>query len=131
MARPAPTPVQSGTTPERSLEAALRRAGIDGWEAQPHDLGGAQPDFFFRHTLPSPVAVYVDGCQWHGCARHYRPHRGAHGLSPEGVQRQRHRDRINTAMLEARGMKVLRLWSHEIKADADVCARRVKEALGR
>ncbi|MEP6889457.1 MAG: hypothetical protein ABI955_02025 [Nitrospirota bacterium] len=47
------------------LVALLRRNHISGWRRRIKVFGN--PDFFFRkHRL----AVFVDGCFWHGCPRH-------------------------------------------------------------
>lgn len=116
------------TVPERALAKALRGLGISGWEHEPRDLGGAPPDFFFRHR---DVAVFVDGCAWHGCPEHWRPARGGHGLSRDRVLRQRVTDRVARSALRARGFEVFSFWEHEMRADAAGCAERVANALRR
>lgn len=119
----------SGTAPEVALEAALRRLGVDDVERAPTDIAG-KPDFFFRHKTPRAVAVFVDGCAWHGCPVHFRPTRDpAHGLSLESVTRQKQRDRTLRAALAASGVRVLRFWEHDIARSADRCARQIHEAL--
>ena len=123
----APTRPASG--PQRRLEAALRARGISEWERDPRDIGGAAPDLLFRHR---ELAVFVDGCQWHGCKDHWKPARSAtHGLSRERVLRQQHTDRVSRGALRARGMRVLAFWEHELrgKSGAMACAARVVEAL--
>src|SRR5690242_4583024 len=50
---------------ELRLRLALVRAGIPGWKLHVTGLPG-RPDFFFpRRNL----AVFVDGCFWHGCPK--------------------------------------------------------------
>src|SRR5687767_11032859 len=63
----------NGTT-ELRLRSLLRAAGITGWRTQ-LSLAGT-PDFAFRR---SKVAVFVDGCFWHGhaCGRNLTPKRNA------------------------------------------------------
>ena len=64
----------NGTT-EEALAEALRRAGLTGWRRQVRIVGrlkdgarfGVRPDFVFRSAR---IAVFVDGCFWHGCPRH-------------------------------------------------------------
>jgi len=133
----------TGTGPERLLESALRAPGLLsehdlGWELNPRDLGGACPDLFWRHR---ELAVYVDGCQWHGCPVHYRPHTAKapapgspatpHGLTREGVARQKHTDRVTRRALEASGKRVLVFWEHDVVRSAARCARQIAEALRR
>ena len=125
----APATVARGTAPEVALEAALRRLGVEGAERAPSDVAG-KPDFFFRHVVPRAVAVFVDGCAWHGCPVHYRPSADQeHGLSVDAVERQRLRDRKLRAALAASGVRVIRFWEHDIKRSADRCARQIHEAL--
>ena len=135
MPRPAPTMPVKGTRPERLLEDALRRVlpsallEAGQFERQPRDIPG---DFVWRHRA---VSVFVDGCQWHLCPAHFRPHTTGglveHGLTAEGAARQRQRDSVLRRALAANGARVLCFWEHDIKADADKCARKVAEALKR
>ncbi|WP_334170236.1 very short patch repair endonuclease [Sinomonas sp.] len=59
------------------------------------------------------VAVFIDGCYWHGCPEHYiEPKRNVDYWRPK-IARNRERDKETTAELTARGWRVLRFWSHE------------------
>lgn len=59
------------------------------------------------------VAVFIDGCFWHGCP--------IHGTSPKAnsawwaakIATNRARDANVTAQLEAMGWTVMRLWEHQ------------------
>jgi DNA mismatch endonuclease (patch repair protein) len=59
------------------------------------------------------VAVYVDGCFWHGC--------GEHGTWPKAnaewwrakIEANVVRDRTTDAQLAAQGWTVVRIWQHE------------------
>src|SRR5204863_8839051 len=50
---------------ERSFRLALVRAGIRGWVLHPEKVFGS-PDVCFPGEK---IAVFIDGCFWHGCAR--------------------------------------------------------------
>jgi DNA mismatch endonuclease (patch repair protein) len=73
------------------------------------------------------VAVFLDGCFWHGCAEHYRP---ARNNNPEfweaKVETNRSRDRDTEQQLTAAGWTVLRFWEHD---DPVWAARRVAEVV--
>lgn len=130
MARRAPSMPQTGTAPEVRLTSALRAASAPEWEVSPEDFGRA--DLFWRHVLPKPVAVFVDGCSFHGCPDHGRTHGNPeHGLSKYGIARQKHKDRLKTSALAAKGVKVLRFWECEVDRSASDCAAVVMEALRR
>ena len=57
------------TGPERRLHGLLAGRGISGWINTPIDLPG-NPDFVF---IKSKLAVFVDGCFWHGCKTCNKP----------------------------------------------------------
>ena len=52
---------------ERFLRFRLVRSGIRGWQVRPKAVSG-RPDFYFRRQR---LAIFVDGCFWHGCPEHY------------------------------------------------------------
>jgi DNA mismatch endonuclease, patch repair protein len=58
-----------GRTTERRLRAHLVRRAMSGWKMNVTELPG-KPDFVFAQTK---VAIFVDGCFWHGCRRCKRP----------------------------------------------------------
>ena len=132
----------TNTRPHRRLTAALRSALPSAlaaeMELEPGDIAMTRPDIFwrFRGAGRGGVAVMVDGCQWHGCALHARPHATAkaqaavHGLSPEGIFRQQQTDRRGREAMRANGIMVLAIWEHDINADLGACVRRVADALG-
>ncbi|WP_084468578.1 very short patch repair endonuclease [Nocardiopsis trehalosi] len=65
------------------------------------------------------VAVFVDGCFWHGCPVHGpKTFRGPNApLWGAKIRTNKERDRRNTAMAEAAGWAVVRVWECEIRAD--------------
>jgi DNA mismatch endonuclease (patch repair protein) len=80
-----------------------------------------RPDVVFQSAR---VAVFVDGCFWHGCPEHYvRPRSRVDywaGRLAENVAR----DRRQTHALTAAGWTVVRVWEHEVFTRIDeVCER--------
>jgi DNA mismatch endonuclease (patch repair protein) len=64
------------------------------------------------------VAVFLDGCFWHGCPIHGNtPKANAHYWRPK-LEHNRTRDRQVTAALEADSWTVLRIWEHVPVAEA-------------
>jgi DNA mismatch endonuclease (patch repair protein) len=59
------------------------------------------------------VAVFLDGCFWHGCPEHHRAAKANREYWSVKVAGNRERDRDTTAKLVAAGWRVLRFWEHE------------------
>jgi DNA mismatch endonuclease (patch repair protein) len=74
------------------------------------------------------VAVFVDGCFWHGCPHHGRQPKANSGYWSAKIALNQDRDRRQTAMLAAAGWTVLRVWEHE---PADEAARAIADAWAR
>ncbi|MEV5900967.1 very short patch repair endonuclease [Streptomyces sp. NPDC052127] len=71
---------------------------------------------------PAKVAVFIDGCYWHGCPEHYVPPKTNSGYWSDKVARNMARDRDTDQRLEEAGWTVLRFWEHEPSED---CAERI------
>ncbi|MFC7464959.1 very short patch repair endonuclease [Brachybacterium sp. GCM10030252] len=59
------------------------------------------------------IAVYIDGCFWHGCPTHYSPPKSNSEYWLPKIERNRTRDEETTDALRALGWTVLRYWEHE------------------
>lgn len=59
------------------------------------------------------VAVFIDGCYWHGCPQHFSIPATNLDYWEGKIGRNRRRDIETTALLEERGWTVLRFWEHE------------------
>lgn len=97
-------------TTERALLRLLRGAGIRGWRR--HLSLPGKPDFVFRAQR---LAVFVDGCFWHGCPRCYRPPEDNRKYWKNKVLTTRERDRRRTRKLRSLGWRVLRIWEHSLE----------------
>jgi DNA mismatch endonuclease (patch repair protein) len=69
------------------------------------------PDFTFRAQR---VAVFVDGCFWHGCPRHGTQPRQNRRFWERKLNGNRARDRRVNRALRAKGWRVLRIWEHAL-----------------
>ena len=103
---------------ELRLITILRAAGLTGWRRQ-QPLPG-RPDFIFRHAR---VAVFVDGCFWHGCQLHGRRPATRKAFWDRKLDRNAARDREVNRLLRRRGWRVVRIWEHALKAAPRVAAR--------
>lgn len=72
------------------------------------------------------VAVFVDGCFWHGCPAHRtHPKRNAAFWSDK-IDRNRFRDAETDRLLRLAGWRSVRVWEHESVGEA---ADRVADAV--
>ncbi|MEV6372536.1 very short patch repair endonuclease [Micromonospora musae] len=59
------------------------------------------------------VAVFVDGCYWHGCPEHYRPARENQQFWHNKIDGNKARDIETDQLLAEGGWKSIRVWEHE------------------
>ena len=112
------------TRPEVALRQAVHALGLRYRVAcRPLETERWTADLVFTRAR---VAVFVDGCFWHGCPEHFSaPRTNGEYWSPK-IARNRERDAITNAALREAGWTVLRIWEHEDVARA---ARRVAAAV--
>jgi len=110
---------------EQALVSILRANGITGWRRRSRLFG--KPDFVFASKK---VAVFVDGCFWHGCPRCYLAPKHNSGYWADKVTRNRARDLRVSRELRASGWSVLRIWEHSLSKPASV-AKRIRGMLNR
>lgn len=115
---------KEGTVPEMLLRQALHAAG-GRFRLHRHLAKGCTPDL----VLPSrELAVFVDGCFWHGCPEHGRkaPWTGPNAALWElKMERNAERDERSTALATEHGWQVLRIWECEVRRDPKGVAQRV------
>ena len=94
---------------ELALAKLFRRHKITGWRRNQKVFG--KPDFIFpKHKL----AVFVDGCFWHGCPKHGTQPKGNAAFWRKKISRNQIRDRLVTRTLRKAGWRILRIWEHEL-----------------
>ncbi|PZU80680.1 MAG: very short patch repair endonuclease [Shinella sp.] len=59
------------------------------------------------------LAIFLDGCFWHGCSEHKSVPKANNGWWAGKIEENRRRDFETTAELEGRGWRVMRFWEHE------------------
>ena len=95
---------------ELRLIELFKQYHVTGWRRN-YPVKG-KPDFVF---LSKKIAVFADGCFWHGHdCRNTRPSENS-GYWKAKRERNMARDKAVTAMFEARGWKVARIWECELK----------------
>ena len=107
---------------ETKLIAVLRENGITGWRRTYALLG--KPDFVFPRAR---VAVFVDGCFWHGHPRKCRMPQANRAYWEQKIGRNVARDRRVKRTLQEEGWKVIRIWEDSVQKPSTVA--RLRKAL--
>ena len=114
---------QTGTDAELALRREMHRIGLRyrvGYEVLKKPRRVADVAFPGRK-----IAVFVDGCFWHGCPEHATwPKRNA-DFWRQKIEANRQRDADTNARLQANGWTALRFWSHESPVEAAETVARV------
>ncbi len=106
---------------EGRLLHLLRAEGLSGWRR--HLPLPGSPDFAWGKEK---VAVFVDGCFWHGhdCGKNIKPRRNAQAWERK-ISGNRKRDRRVDRELRRAGWHVLRIFECQLTKRPDACVRRI------
>lgn len=112
------------TTPELRLRTALHRRGLRYFvDRAPLPNLRRRADIVFPRLR---LAVYVDGCFWHGCPSHGTWPKANAAFWREKIERTRRRDKDTDHRLVMAGWETIRVWEHEdVEAAADLIASRI------
>ncbi len=105
---------KNSTSPRPSPQRGEGGARARRVAAQPSTFNSqltVRPDFVFPRLK---LAVFVDGCFWHACPRHYRMPAGNRAFWRAKLARNQARDRLVTRTLRKAGWRVLRIWEHDL-----------------
>ncbi|MEU0307292.1 MULTISPECIES: very short patch repair endonuclease [Streptomyces] len=112
------------TEPELLLRSLVHAAGLRyRVAAKPLPKMRRTADMVFR---PTKVAVFIDGCFWHGCPEHFVMPKTNRLYWEEKIGRNIQRDRDTDNRLTEAGWLVLRFWEH---LEPEACAATVIEAV--
>jgi DNA mismatch endonuclease (patch repair protein) len=110
------------TSPELRLRRALWAAGLRYRIHYPTPGGRAD-----IALVKAKLAVYLDGCFFHGCPQHYVRPRSRVDFWSAKLAENVQRDRRQTLNLEAAGWRVCRVWEHEVFEILDAVVERVRQ----
>lgn len=102
------------TKPERQVRSMLHAAGLRFRVDLSIKLEGrrpVRPDIVFTRAR---LAVFIDGCFWHGCPKHgTRPKIKNSNYWNAKIARNHERDDEHNHALARDGWTVLRFWEHQ------------------
>jgi DNA mismatch endonuclease (patch repair protein) len=110
---------------EQRLRSILRKSKVQGWRTRPAGLLGC-PDFFFAEKR---LAIFVDGCFWHGCPRCGHIPRRNRSYWMAKISRNKKRDLVVNRKLRRSGISVLRFWECQLQRSPHRCLERIARAL--
>jgi DNA mismatch endonuclease (patch repair protein) len=114
------------TKPEMAVRRAAHAAGLRyRVDRRPIPTLNRRADLVFTRAK---VAVFVDGCFWHGCPEHHTVAKSNAPFWAEKVRRNRERDAETDRLLAEGGWTVVRAWEHE---PAEAVVSRIGHALQR
>jgi DNA (cytosine-5)-methyltransferase 1 len=135
IAPPPPTPTpesharmvaqkRRGTAPETHVFAALRKLGIrPRQQVKPLEGLRREADGCLQKDK---IAIFIDGCFWHGCPEHSRDTKSNTLWWREKIDANKARDLDTDAQLANAGWTVVRVWEHE---DPEVAAKAIAEVV--
>lgn len=109
---------------ELALAKLFRAHGLAGWRR--HEPVFGKPDFVFRMAH---IAVFVDGCFWHGCPKHATLPAARRKFWLRKFADNKARDRRVSVTLRKQGWRVIRVWEHDLKSKPSRVVRKVLKAL--
>jgi DNA mismatch endonuclease (patch repair protein) len=107
------------TRPEIALRKHLRGIGLTAFRARAKLPG--TPDIYFP---AAKVAVFVEGCFWHGCRRCFRAPKSNRKYWTKKIADNRARDKRTRAALRRRGIAYITIWEHQIRRSLGRCGGR-------
>ena len=109
---------------EVRLARLLRGDGISGWRR--HLPIPGRPDFAFRKQK---VAVFVDGCFWHGCPKCFRLPKQNRAFWKSKNEGNRKRDLLVNGRLRRLDWRVIRIRQCQLKYSDRVLSR-IRKGVG-
>lgn len=121
---------------ELALAKLLRQHGIKDWHRHlqlrilspvtRHVSLSVRPDFVFPKVM---LAVFVDGCFWHGCPKHGTKPKNNAAFWRRKLASNTRRDRLVNRTLRRAGWRVVRIWECALHARPQSCVRRILRVL--
>ena len=110
---------------ERKLRSILWQIG---YRYRIHYKIIGKPDIVFPKQK---IAIFCDGCFWHGCPKCYKPPKSNQKYWDTKIQKNQTRASYVNDKLKNEGWIVLRFWAHEINENLESVLKEIEENLKR
>ncbi len=102
---------RSNTLPELRIRKLVHASGLRyRIDTKPERDLNRRADIVFRQAK---VAVFIHGCFWHGCTRHFKSPKTNKSFWETKIQRNIQRDKETKEILRKRGWRVIEIWEHQ------------------
>ena len=112
------------TKPELEIRRRLFASGMRGYRLRPKLPG--KPDIVYSRAK---LAIFIDGCFWHGCPRCYTRPATRQRYWDNKLAENVSRDKVIDSSLKEMGWKTLHFWEHDVKKTPERIVKRVKISL--
>ncbi len=109
---------------ELAMIKIFKKHKIKGWRRNGKVFG--KPDFVFPKMK---IAVFVDGCFWHRCSKHYNKPKQNKEFWEKKIGSNVKRDKVVNKTLKDKGWLVIRIWEHEVESDEEAVLRKLAQLL--
>lgn len=106
------------TVPEKLVASALRKFRATGWRRH-RRVAGVELDFSWRRER---VGLQVNGCFWHGCAKHYKMPKSNVEFWRAKVETNRRRDGLQARWLRTCGWLVIPVFECDVRSRSGLAA---------
>lgn len=102
---------RSSTQPELRIRKLVHASGLRyRIDTKPEKDLNRRADIVFRQAK---VAVFIHGCFWHGCPRHFKSPKTNKRFWQTKIERNIQRDKETRNILRKRGWRVIEIWEHQ------------------
>jgi len=109
---------------EKVFRTSINTAGIKGYKLHANVPG--KPDLYFPKQK---VAVFIDGCFWHGCLQCYSLPSTNRSFWKKKIEGNKLRDKTVHSLLNRQGIKVVRFWGHDLKKHTGHCLEKLEKII--
>lgn len=109
---------------EQAILQLFRLNKVNGWRR--HLPLPGKPDFAFPRQK---VAIFVDGCFWHGCPKCYTRPKTNRKFWDKKRADNTARDKRVDRQLREQGWRVIRIWEHSVGKSPANCLKRIQRAI--
>lgn len=110
------------TVPEVTFRRLLWSRGLRGYWLNSNITG--KPDIYFSR---SNMVIFIDGCFWHKCPKCFVKPKSNLKYWNNKIKRNVKRDKEVNSLLQKSGIRVIRIWEHEIFEDIDKAYEKVRK----